>query len=427
MHRKRNVFLVSLQRLYITWESFVGNDLFTFASAGAYSFLLSALPIVLMVLLILVRVLHTSPEAIQSLMNENGFEAASFTLSKYIEPITSFRTVGLFEVIIGITVFWMARRFFASIQRGMRMIYRKQGKKKPIKENLIVIAGEVILVILVVLLSIFLIAGNAFFKTVLSENLMTPFLFRLFRNLFRFVPFGIIFLFLFLVYFVTPRSRPRKVYSMQASAACTISFFIVQFAFTTFVNLSRYNLVYGILGNIIIIMLEVYIFFFLFLFFAQFQYVVQFFESFLLAQLYLLPPYDDPKIRRQIERIMFIRPPVFYLRYAITKKKGEPIFSMDENSNELYYVWNGAVRIMMPNQVADISRGGIFGELSSIIGGSRTASAVALSDVTLLKIPARLFRATIEIDGAMSRRALKMITDYVRKTNRMPLSIDFDV
>lgn len=427
MHRKRNRFLVSLQRLYITWESFLGNDLFTFASAGAYSFLLSALPVILMVLLILVRVLHTSPESIQSLINENGFDTGSLALSKYIEPITAFRTVGILEIIIGITVFWMARRFFASIQRGMRMIYRKQGKKKPIKENLIVIAGEVILVILVVLLSIFLIAGNAFFKTVLSENLMTPFLFRLFRNLFRFVPFGIIFLFLFLVYFVTPRSRPRKVYSMQASAACTISFFIVQFAFTTFVNLSRYNLVYGILGNIIIIMLEVYIFFFLFLFFAQFQYVVQFFESFLLAQLYLLPPYDDPKIRRQIERIMFIRPPVFYLRYAITKKKGEPIFSMDENSNELYYVWNGAVRIMMPNQVADISRGGIFGELSSIIGGSRTASAVALSDVTLLKIPARLFRATIEIDGAMSRRALKMITDYVRKTNRMPLSIDFDV
>ncbi len=427
MHRKRNRFLVSLQRLYITWESFLGNDLFTFASAGAYSFILSALPIVLMVLLILVRVLHTSPEAIQALISENGFNTGSAALSRYIEPIIAFRTVGILEIIIGITVFWMARRFFASIQRGMRMIYRKQGKKKPIKENLIVIAGEVVLVILVVLLSIFLIAGNAFFKTVLSENLMTPVLFRLFRNLFRFIPFVIIFLFLFLVYFVTPSSRPRKTHSMQASAACTLSFLVVQLAFSTFVNLSRYNLVYGILGNIIVIMLEVYMFFFLFLFFAQFQYVVQFFETFLLAQLYLLPPYDDPKILRQLERIMFIRPPVFYLRYAATKKKGEIIYSMDDVSTELYYVWNGTVRIMMPNQVADVSRGGIFGELSSIIGGNRTATAVALSDVTLLKIPARLFRATIQIDGAMSRRALRMITDYIRKTNRMPLSIDFDV
>ncbi|HOU38978.1 MAG TPA: YhjD/YihY/BrkB family envelope integrity protein, partial [Treponemataceae bacterium] len=199
MHRKRNVFLVSLQRLYITWESFVGNDLFTFASAGAYSFLLSALPIVLMVLLILVRVLHTSPEAIQTLISENGFETATGTLSKYIEPMLAFRTVGIFEMIIGITVFWMARRFFASIQRGMRMIYRKQGKKKPIKENLIVIAAEVVLVILIVLMTIFLIAGNAFFNTVLSANLLSPVLFRLFRNLFRFVPFGIIFVFLFLV------------------------------------------------------------------------------------------------------------------------------------------------------------------------------------------------------------------------------------
>ena len=427
MHRKRNVFLVSLQRLYITWESFVGNDLFTFASAGAYSFLLSALPIVLMVLLILVRVLHTSPEAIQTLISENGFETATGTLSKYIEPMLAFRTVGIFEMIIGITVFWMARRFFASIQRGMRMIYRKQGKKKPIKENLIVIAAEVVLVILIVLMTIFLIAGNAFFTTVLSANLLSPVLFSLFRNLFRFVPFGIIFVFLFLVYFATPSLRPRKKHSFQASAACTASFFIVQFAFSAFVNLSRYNLVYGILGNLIVIMLEVYIFFFLFLFFAQFQYVVQFFETFLLAQLYLLPAYDDPKIRRQIERIMFIRPPVFYLRYAVTKKMGELIYSMDDTSTELYYVWNGAVRIMMPNQVTDYSRGRIFGEFSGIVGGNRTSTAIALTDVTLLKIPARLFRATIEIDGAMSRRALRLITDYIRKSNRMPLSIDFDV
>jgi len=114
MHRKRNVFLVSLQRLYITWESFVGNDLFTFASAGAYSFLLSALPIVLMVLLILVRVLHTSPEAIQSLMNENGFEAASFTLSKYIEPMLAFRTVGIFEMIIGTQALWAPAALFGA-------------------------------------------------------------------------------------------------------------------------------------------------------------------------------------------------------------------------------------------------------------------------------------------------------------------------
>jgi len=427
MRQKKKPFLVTIQRLYITWESFLGNDLFTFASAGAYSFLLSALPVILMVLLILIRVLHTSPEAIQELIRDNGFEPGTQALTRFLDSITSIRTIGLFELIIGITVFWMARRFFASIQRGMRMIYRKQGRKRPIKENLIVIAGEVILVILVVLMSIFLIAGNAFFATVLSENILTPVIFRLFRNLFRFVPFVILFVFLLLVYSVTPSSRPRLRYSLQASAACTLAFFVVQFAFSSCVNLSRYNLIYGILGNLIVLMVEVYLFFFLFLFFAQFQYVVQFFETFLLAQLYLLPSYDDPKLRRQIERVMFLRPQEFYLRYAVTRKKDELIYSIDDTSTELYYIWNGIVRITMPNKVTDLSRGSVFGEISSIVGGTRPATAVALSDVTLLKIPARLFRETIEIDGATSRRALSMITDYIRTSNRMPISIDFDV
>lgn len=380
----------------------------------------------LMILLILVRVLHTSPRAIQDLILEIGFNFESLDMPRFINSITSIKTIGLFEIIIGITIFWMARRFFASIQHGMRMIYRKQGKKKPLKDNLLVIAGEVVLVILVVLMSIFLIAGNAFFHSVLSENLLTPYVFHLFRNLFRFVPFGIMFLFVFLVYFFSPRRRPNIKHSVQASAACTITFFVVQLIFSSFVNLSRYNLVYGILSNVIVVLLEVYIFFFLLLFFAQFQYVVQFFESFLLARLYLLPAYDNPLIRRQLERIMFIKPPVFYPQYAIKQRKGDVIFTLGDDSTDLYYVMNGIVRMTLPNQVIEASYGQLFGEFSSMIGGKRTSTATAHTDVTLLKIPARLFRETIEIDGAMSRRTLKMVTDYIRKSNQMPLYIDLE-
>lgn len=362
MRRKKNVTLIALQRLYITWQSFLGNGLFTYAAAGAYSFLLSALPMILMVLLILIRVLHTSPRAIQDLILEIGLNFESLDMTRFLNSITSIKTIGLFEIIIGITIFWMARRFFASIQHGMRMIYRKQGIKKALKENLIVIAGEVVLVILVVLMSIFLIAGNAFFHTVLSKNLLSPYGYKLFRNLFRFVPFAIIFVFVFLVYVFTPRTRPKNKHSLQASAACTISFFIVQIAFASFINMTKYNLVYGILSNVIVILLEVYVFFFLLLFFAQFQYVVQFFETYLLARLYLLPAYDDPGIRRQIERIMFIKPPVFFPQYALKKTKGDVIFTIDDDTTDLYYVINGIVRMTLPNQVIEAAHGRLFGE-----------------------------------------------------------------
>ena len=139
------------QRLYITWDTFIANDLFTYASAGAYSFLMSAFPVILMVLVILLRFVKASPEAVQELAQSLGFFSESMDLSSVLSSVMSIKTIGFFEILLGFSVFWMARRFFASIQQCMRVIYRKRGKVKPLKENLVVLAGEVLLVILIVL------------------------------------------------------------------------------------------------------------------------------------------------------------------------------------------------------------------------------------------------------------------------------------
>ena len=262
MREKKDRLKGLAQRLYITWDTFMANDLFTYASAGAYSFLLSALPVLLMVLVILLRLFNTSPEVIRNLLGSNALFSESLDISSFLDSVMSIRSVGIFEAVVGVSIFWMARRFFASIQQGMKIIYRKRGKGKPIKENLVVLAGEAILIILIVMATIFLIAGNAFFGSALSENLLPPFLFSVVKNLFRFAPFGIILVFLFLVYYYSPRTRPGAMQSFGAAVACTVSFAFVQVIFTSLVNMSRYNLVYGILSNVIVLLLEVYLFFF---------------------------------------------------------------------------------------------------------------------------------------------------------------------
>ncbi len=427
MREKKDRLKGLAQRLYITWDTFMVNDLFTYASAGAYSFLLSALPVLLMVLVILLRLLETSPEVIQDLLGSNALFSDSLDISPFLDSVMSIKTVGIFEVIVGFSIFWMARRFFASLQQGMKIIYRKRGKGKPIKENLIVLAGEAILIILIVIATIFLIAGNAFFSSELSKTLFPPVLFGLIKNLFRFAPFSFILIFLFLVYYYSPRTRPGALQSLFASIACTVTFAVVQILFNSIVNMSRYNLVYGILSNIIVLLLEVYLFFFLFLFYAQFLYVIQFFESFLLSRIYLLPAYDDPVLLRQMERMLFVEPTLFFREYTIRKKAGETIFTLGEDSTELYYVWQGFVALNLPNQVIESGCGRIFGEFSGMIGASRTATAVAVTDVTLLRIPGHIFQETLEVDASMSRRTLQMIADYIRKKNATPLSTDSQV
>lgn len=424
IHAQKSKLTGLLQRLFITWNTFAANDLSTYASAGAYSFLLSALPILLMVLVILLRILNTSPDVIRDLLSQNEIFSGFLNASTFLDSVMSIKSVGIFEVIIAVSVFSMARRFFTSLQQGIKVIYRKHGKIKALKENLLVIAGEVILITLIVIMAVFIIAGNTFFNSTLSEHLLTPFFYTLFKNLFRFAPLAIIFMFLFLVYFITPLSRPTVVQSLISAAACTFSLSIVQILFSLFINMSRYNLVYGILSTLIVMILQVYMFFYLFLFFAQFLYVVQFFDNFILSRLYFLPPYDDKNPMKQLERMMFIAPYTFYRRFELKKKAGEIIFTIGEDSTDLYYVWNGSVNLEMPNRIMNIDRGKIFGEFSSIIAGKRTATARAETDVILLQIPSYIFQETIEVDGDLSRRTLLMIADYVRKKNEDTLSND---
>ncbi len=425
MGRKTNHTISMLQRLYIAWNAFMANDLFTYASAGAYSFLLSALPVLLMVLVILLRFFNASPDYLMNLLQTNEVFSASFDIRPYFESVMAFKTIGIFEVIIGISIFWMARRFFASIQHGVRIIWRKRGKGKPIKENLVVIAGEALLVILIVIMTLLVSAGNAFFASDLSRQLLSPFVSSLIKNLFRFVPLAIICVFLFLVYLLTPRTRPRTASCISAALSCTIALAVIQALFRTFINMSRYNLVYGILSNVIVLLLEVYVFFFLFLFFAQFIYISQFLDSFVLAQLYLLPAYDDPDPFKQLRRIFFQYPLIFHTRFMRRVPANTVLFAIGDDSTSLFYVWSGHVSIRMPNQVFEAGQGRIFGEFSSLIGGSRTATALTLTDCELLELPASIFQETIEVDGETSRRALRMIADYLRrKNNAEPLSYD---
>jgi len=416
-HRLRGL----IQRLYITWDTFVANDLFTYAAAGAYSFFLSMFPIILMVLVVLIRIFHTSPDLIRELIVSSGLVDGDFSLDFVMRSITSIQRFGTFEVIIAVSVFWMARRLFAAIMQGITVIYKKRGKSKPIKENLVMIAGEAIVVIVSVVVVVAIISGKAFFGLALSDRLLTPIVHKVLRNVLSFAPYGLLLTFLFLVYLAAPRTRPRPLHCLFSAAACTGAFALVQAIFRSFINMSNYNLVYGILSNVIVIVLEVYLFFFLFLFFAQYLYVSQFFESFLLSRLCLLPEHDDPNPIRQLERVMFIEPPHFYRRYAVHRYAGETIFNLGDASTSLYYVWNGSIELQMPGQVIALSRGKIFGEFTVITGGKRTGTARALTDCVLLEIPGRIFEETVETDGAISRRTLQQMADYVRKTNQTPL------
>src|SRR5574344_1533982 len=122
LHRKIT-FITAMQSLYLTEVFYFSNDLFSYASACAFGFLFSFVPVVMMILVILLRILHASPEMITSILNTSKVFSNTFDIQYLIDSVVSIKTITNFEIILGLAIIWMARRFFSSVMAGMHTIF----------------------------------------------------------------------------------------------------------------------------------------------------------------------------------------------------------------------------------------------------------------------------------------------------------------
>jgi CRP-like cAMP-binding protein len=92
---------------------------------------------------------------------------------------------------------------------------------------------------------------------------------------------------------------------------------------------------------------------------------------------------------------------------------GESLFKEGEKGDALYVILDGQVRVTKRNkagkeeELAVIGSGSVLGEMSLISGnGQRTATASAVSELSLMKIPAGRFSTLLESSNVA---ALKMV------------------
>ena len=130
-----------------------------------------------------------------------------------------------------------------------------------------------------------------------------------------------------------------------------------------------------------------------------------------MAKLYLLNKKreESTAILKQLSKVELVRslPPedmedVLLCVHPVVLPAGTVIFRQGEQGDALYFVDEGEVDICVPNQgsgqkrVALLGPGQSFGEMALLTGEPRTASAVALSDVELLKIDKEHFDELID-------------------------------
>jgi membrane protein len=401
------------------------NDLLSYAAAGAYGFLLSLIPVVILIITILIRILHASADMVIRFLQ--NYEAISGIpgIESIINSVLSNKTVGIFETVLFISLFWMARRFFFSIMQGIRSVFDRSIKKHPLKSNLIAIAGEIILVILIVIFILAMITANSVIDTAYIKSLLTKEVYSLIRAMLNYSPLAIMIVFIYLTYRFAAGTKPTRKLCMLAAVSCTGVFFVVQLVFKLFINMNTYNLIYGVLSSTIVILLEVYIFFVLFLFFAQMIYVIQFFDNLLLTQLYLLPGKENRSLGTFIKRSLFITPYYFPKAEQAYFKEGENIYTEHDESDDMYYILSGTVQIQSNNSLDYYDKGSFFGELAYLLETPRTETVKANTDVTLLKIKSSFFEEVRLQNPELSQRVVENFSAYIQKIRSTTAETNF--
>ncbi|MCH5295840.1 MAG: YihY/virulence factor BrkB family protein [Treponema sp.] len=418
--RKHKVTLTTfMQSLFLAGNFFVSNNLVSYASACAFGFLFSFIPVLMMILVVLIRFMHAAPDTVIDLINSNVAVESYFNIESFANSLLQIHTITNFEIVLAVSIIWMARRFFNSVMSGLNCVFRNQLKPRPMVRQFMVFGGEAIIVVTVAVIVFLSMTLRTIRRTSILDNLAEffPWLDLLTGTIVNLTPFALLFLSIAFVLRMGSRTKPPLVMCMAASAGNTLVFWAFRKLMVLFIDVNRYNLVYGVLSNVIVLLLEMFFFFIIFLFFAQWLYVVQFFDILLLSELYLLPDHDNTSIPASLRRILFIRPDSLLRKdtASINVRKGEFIYKNNEIGTDAYYLAQGTVQIYNAGHFTFIDRGKFFGEEACMFSGIRSEDAVAYTDVSLVRIPAETFFELLDRNPKVSRKALSQISNYFAK------------
>jgi CRP/FNR family cyclic AMP-dependent transcriptional regulator len=108
---------------------------------------------------------------------------------------------------------------------------------------------------------------------------------------------------------------------------------------------------------------------------------------------------------------------------TMTLPRGRVVFSEGEPGDSLYIVLQGKIKLSRravdgrENVIAVMGPSDQFGELSVFDPGPRTATATAVTDVKLARMPQSVLRPWLEAHPEISERLLHVLARRLRRTN----------
>ncbi len=419
--RKEGTLPVSLhtflQTIYISIRLYGQNGLAMVGQACAFGLVFSLFPILFLVLSLVLNLVKGYTPMVENLYVYVQQFLTVEQFSGVVNSVMGVKKIGLPEVIAGIGIFWFARRLFFSLMSGYNKIFRTKKERTVWKSSLWGIFLEALFIIMCTVLLIVFVMLRSVASVVNGTHLfpqaaawIESWFFPLLTNL---VPRALLFLVIMLSYRYAPGTKP-SIKLCTICAFCTMAcFWGFQLFFRLFTNLSRYNLVYGVVANVIVFLLEMVTFFYIYFFIAQYIFVYQFFKELMLAELYMLPSADEK------DALGAVRIRLFHHDNWLTTTRtafevparSEIYVNGEEDSASVYYVAKGTVLIEAPNgSITEQGKGTFFGEVSAILEKPREMTVLAKTDVTLVKIERDMFVRILASDSMVTKKLLSKVS-----------------
>lgn len=410
-------------RLWFTAELYGKRELANHAAAGAYSFLLSATPAFLVLLFASSRILQGTNAAADTLKAVLGEILGPETLESiagvyFSRPLTGFAAAfGIVNLI------WAARLFVVSIQRGLRVIWADWGPIHPLRENLLTFVVELVFLFGIIVILILSQTARILVSAIHDQGTRSAFL-SLSKTISSVLPHIVLCAFAYATYRTIPTVRPPHSHCLIGAVLCVASYLVFLMVINALRNTTRYDLLYGVMGNLILGLINVYIFFSLYFFFAEFVYVLGSFDELLLGR-YLHRPHQKTTAERTEDSLTAKLPYRLLQRYGRDYSAGQVIFRSGEASTDVYFVRDGKVDICHEalsrgklQRITTVLPGEFFGEMAYLLSERRTATAVAQTPVSVLTLPARTFERFLAMDARASRRLVKLLSVRLANTTR---------
>jgi len=416
-----------LQRLMITVQLYGSNGLANHAAASAYGFLLSLAPMALIIAIIIFYVFKPSPGTISTLVGNIPLFAGTFDEQWLSSDFFTLAKPGISGVISVLSIFWATRILALSVQRGLKVVFPVEKSRNPLMNTLGIIVINIVVLFFILVAIVSSRTAMYFFR---SFDFLPKL--AIAERFFPIIALGFV---SFFAYLFIPANAPRKFSAVQGALFCSCAYWLTAMALEVIQDKARLNFIYGTLGNLIILLINVYFFFVFFFLGAQLTYIIDNFDALLFSRIkqnndtLALNAQSGKKPSRLNMSGLLFSARNNLSKYLRNYNVHEIIMAQGDTENDIYYLVEGEVEVFLaPPKENDIPAsilgvGSFFGEMGYLLSEARTATVRAKNNVSVFVLPPSLFETILKFDSNLDRDIIERMSRRLKKSNEQIINL----